>query len=74
LREDHRFRLIKNTVLRKMCGPTRDEVTGKWRKLHKAELNDLYSSHNNIRVIKSIIMEWAVHVARMGERRGAYRV
>jgi len=28
----------------------------------------------NIRVIKSRMMRWAGHVARMGEGRGAYRV
>ena len=49
-----------------------DEVTGDWRKLHN-ELNDLYSSPNIIRVIKSRMMSWAEHVARMGERRGVYR-
>ena len=38
------------------------------------ELNDLYSSPNIVRVIKSRRMRWAGHVARMGEERGAYRV
>jgi hypothetical protein len=52
----------------------RDEVTGEWRRLHNEELNDLYSSPNIIRVIKSRRMSWAGHVARMGEGRGAYRV
>jgi hypothetical protein len=37
-------------------------------------LNDLYSSPNIFRVIKSRRMRWAGHVARMGERRGVYRV
>ena len=37
-------------------------------------LNDLYSSPNIVRVIKSRRMRWAGHVARMGEARGAYRV
>ena len=46
----------------------RDEVTGEWRKLHTEELNDLYSSPNIFRVIKSRIMRWAVHVARIVER------
>jgi len=49
-------------------------VTGKWRKLHNEELNDLYSSTNIVRVIKSRIIRWAVHVARMGKKRGVYRV
>ena len=45
-----------------------------WRKLHNEELIDLYSSPNIIRVIKSRRMRWAGHVARMGERRGVYRI
>jgi len=49
-------------------------VTGEWRRLHNVELNDLYSSPNNVRVIKSRRMRWAGHVARMGEERGVYRV
>jgi hypothetical protein len=52
----------------------RDEVTREWRRLHNEELNDLYTSPNIIRVIKSRRMRWAGHVARMGEVRGAYRV
>jgi len=47
---------------------------GEWRRLHKEELNDLYSSPNIVRVIKSRRMRWAGHVARMGEERGVYRV
>ena len=57
-----------------MFGPKREEVTEKWRKLHNEELNDLYSSPNNVRVKKSRRMRWAGHVARMGEKRGVYRV
>ena len=54
--------------------PKRDEVAGEWRRLHNEELNDLYSSPNIVRVIKSIRMRWTGHVARMGEERGVYRV
>ena len=61
-------------VLRRIFGPKRDEVTREWRKLHNEELNDLYSSPNIVRVIRVTIMRWAGHVARMGERRGVYRV
>ena len=50
------------------------EVTGQGRKLHNEKLNDLYSSANIVRMIKSRRMRWAGHVARMGERRGVYRV
>jgi hypothetical protein len=53
--------------------PKRDEVTGEWSILHNEELYALYSSPNIIRVIKSRRLRWAGHVARMGERRGAYR-
>ena len=73
LREERRLRVFKNRVLR-IFGPKRDDVTGEWRKLHNEELNDLYSSPNIVRVIKSRRMKWAGHVARMGERRGVYRV
>jgi len=58
----------------RIFGPKRDEVTGEWRKLHNEELNDLYCSPNIVRVIKLRRMRWAGHVARMGERRGIYRV
>jgi hypothetical protein len=48
----------------------RDEVTGELRKLHNEELNDLFSSPNIVRVIKSRRMRWAWHVARMGRGQG----
>jgi len=65
--------VFENRALR-IFGPKRDEVTGDWRKLHNEELNDLYCSRNNVRVLKSGRMRWAGHVARMGEGRGVYRV
>jgi len=74
LREERRLRVFENRVLRRIFGPKRDEVTGQWRKLHNEELNNLYSSPNIVRVIKSRRMRWAGHVARMGERRDLYRV
>ena len=73
LREERELRVFKNMVLRRIFGPTRDDVTGEWRRLHNEELNDLYSSPNIVRVIKSRRMRWAGHVARMGEERGVYR-
>jgi hypothetical protein len=56
------------TLLRRIFGPKRDEVTDEWRKLHNKELRDLYSSPSIIRIIKSRRMRWAGHVARMGRR------
>ena len=46
LREEHRWRVFENRVLRRVFGPKRDEVTGEWRKLRKEELRDLYSFPN----------------------------
>jgi len=66
--------VYENKVLRRIFGSKRDEVTGEWRKLHNEELNDLYSSPNIVRVIKSRRMRWAGHVACVGERRGVYMV
>jgi hypothetical protein len=74
LREECRLRVFKNRVLRRIFGPKRDEVTREWRKLHKKELYDLYSSPNIIRAIKSIKMGWTGHVASVGKRRGAYGI
>jgi hypothetical protein len=73
LREERRMRAFENRVLRIVCGTKKDEVTGEWRRLRNEELCDLYSSPN-IRTIKSRRTRWAGHVARMGDRRSAYRV
>ena len=62
------------TYLRRIYGPKRNGVTGEWRKLHNKELNDLYSSPNIVRVIKSRIIRWAGHVARIEEGRGVHKV
>jgi hypothetical protein len=61
-------------VLRRIFVPKRDDLTGEWKRLHNGELYALYSSPNIIQVIKSRKMELAGHVARMGDRRTAYRV
>jgi hypothetical protein len=74
LREEHRLRVFENRLLRRIFGPTRDEVTGEWRKLHNRELHNLYSSPDIIRQIKSRRLMWAGHGARMGEGRNVYRV
>jgi len=74
LRKERKLRVFENMVLRRIFGPRREEVTGEWRRLHNEERNDLYSSPNIVRVIKSKRMRWAGHVARMGEERGVYMV
>jgi hypothetical protein len=66
IRNKHRIREFDYRVLRKIFGHKRDEVTGKWRRLHDDDLHDLYFSSNIIRVIKSRGMRWARYVARMG--------
>ena len=73
LREGRRLRVFENRVLRGKFGPKRDEVTREGRKLHNEELNDLYSSPNLVRVVKSR-MRWAGHVTHLEERRGIQRV
>jgi hypothetical protein len=62
------MRVFEYRILWRIFGPKKDEVTGEWRKLHKEELHDLYSSPNIIRLIKSRLMRWAGHVARIRER------
>jgi hypothetical protein len=59
LREEHRLRVFEKRVLRRIFGPKRDGVMGEWRKLHNEELRDL---------------RWAGHVARMEEKKNAYRL
>jgi len=61
-------------VPRRIFGLRRNEVTGEWRKLHNEELNNLYTSPNIVRVVKSRRMRWVGHVARMAEGRGVYRI
>jgi hypothetical protein len=74
IRKEHRLKVCENRVLRRIFGLKKDEVTGGWRKLHNEELRDLYSSSSIIRMIKSRRMRLAGHVARMVEKRNAYRL
>jgi hypothetical protein len=62
LREEHRLRVFENRVLRRIFGPKREK------------LHDLYLLPSIIRIIKSRRMRWVGHVARMGEKRNAYRL
>jgi hypothetical protein len=74
LREQHRLRGFENKVLRRIFGPKRDEVMGKWRKLHNGEFHNLYSSPDIIMQIKSRRMRWVGHVAHMGKGKKVYKV
>jgi hypothetical protein len=67
IREEHRFGVFENRVLRTVFGPKRDEVTGEWKKKSctMGELHNLYSSPNIIRQIKSGRMRWARLVAHI---------
>ena len=44
-RKERKLRMFENRVLRGICGPRRDEVTGEWRKLHNEELKDVPLTH-----------------------------
>ena len=73
LRKECRLRVFENRILRRIFGPKRDS-NGKWRRLHNEELHSLSCSPNIVRVIKSIRLRWAGHVARMGEGRSAFKI
>jgi hypothetical protein len=61
-------RVFENSVLRRIFGMKRGEMTGGWRKLHNEELHSLYSSRSVIRMCTSRRMLLAGHIARMGRR------
>jgi hypothetical protein len=73
IKEEHRLRVLKNRLLRRISGPKEDEVIRGWRKLHNQEVYNLYFLPR-IRMIKSRRIRWAGYVARMGEKRNAYRI
>jgi len=73
LKEECRLKVSENRVLRRIFRPKRNTVTREWTKIHKEELNVLYSSPNIFQVIKSRRMRLTRHVACMGEGRGIYR-
>ena len=68
------MKVSANRVLRRIFLCYEELGNGEWRKLHNEELNDLYSSPIIIQMAKSRRMRWAVHVARVAESRGVYRV
>jgi hypothetical protein len=66
--------MFENRVLKRIFVPKRDGVTRWWRNLNNEELHNLYSSPSIIRIIKPRRMRWVGHVARMAEKRTAYRL
>ena len=74
IRKGRGLGVFENRVLSRIFEPRKDEVTQEWGKLHKEELNDLYSSPNVVRVIEPRRIGWAGHVTSMGEWKGVYRV
>jgi len=74
LREEHRLRVFKNGMVRKILGRVSEDITGDWRKLHRGELHDLCCSADIIWVIRSDDERWVGHVLCMGEKGNAYRV
>jgi len=73
-REGHVLMMFENRVLRRIFGPMKERVGGGWRRLHNEELNNLYTSPYIIRVMKSRMMIWDRHVARMDEKRHGYKI
>jgi hypothetical protein len=74
LKEEHRLRVFEQRVLRRIFEPKRDEMTRGRRKLLNEKLHNLYSSPSIITMIKSRMLRWAWHLARMWEKRNAYRI
>ena len=65
--------VFENRILRRIFGPKRDE-NGEWRRLHNEEFHSFYPSPNIVRAIKSRMLIWASHVARMEEDRSAFKM
>jgi hypothetical protein len=66
--------VFNNGVLRIIFGPKRGELTRRWRKVYDEDLHELYFTPNINRIIKSRMVGWARHVARMREKRNVYRL
>jgi hypothetical protein len=72
--EEQKLKKSESKGLRRIFGPKREKVTGDRKKMQNEELHNLYSSPNTIRMTESRRMRWAGHVARMGEKKNAYRI
>jgi hypothetical protein len=64
--------VFENSMLRRIFGPKKNEVTGDWRKLHNEELRNLYSSLSI--TTKTSQMRWAGYVTRIGKKRNGRRI
>ena len=74
LREEKRLQVFESKVLRKIYGSKRDDETGEWRRLHNGELHELYGKPDVMRIVKSRRLQWAGHVTRMGNEKGAWKL
>jgi hypothetical protein len=72
--EEYRPKVFENTVYRRTLGPRNYALTEGFGKLLNEELHNAYSAPNIIRMNKSSRMRWAYHVARMKEKRHAYKI
>jgi len=72
--EERRLKEFENSLLRRIFGPMKYEVTGEWRKLRNDDLSDLHTLHNTVRLVKSSKLCRVWHVARMWESRGVQSV
>jgi hypothetical protein len=73
LKKEHRLRVFDNRALRRIFGRKREEVAGRWRRLHSEELHNLYTTKEVIIVIKSRRMDVG-HVARIGATRNVHNI
>jgi hypothetical protein len=73
IKEERILMVFENRVLKGIFGLKRDEMTGGCRKSHAEDIDNLYSSPNIVKIIKSRKMRWAGHVGLMVEIRNVYK-
>jgi len=66
--------VFENVVPRKVFVPSREEVTGYWRKMNNEEPRDFYCASYNIRFVKTKEKEMGKSCGLHGESRNSYRV
>jgi hypothetical protein len=65
--------VFENKVLRRICGPKRDEIIGDWKNFRN-ELHNLYLSPNIVTMMKSRKVRWTRHVANVEGGGNVYRI